>query len=173
MKLLTRLVFNFAPPFFRFICCSIFRWSILVNILLNNDFEGDGTKFWNCSTNTTFHQLKPSQVGTLLTHPSVLSHEGMAQISKLVKILVSNAKIFFLPFDLYSFCLDYDYCWIWWKEQIAPIHDSVQPCQADAAVTMAHSDPMILLILAIAQKLHVTIQKGWETTWYQEQLCCS
>ena len=46
------------------------------NILLTDDFEGGGTRFWNRYSQKPFAHVEPTTVGTFLTHGSQIHHEG-------------------------------------------------------------------------------------------------
>lgn len=50
---------------------------ISINILLDDDFEGGGTRFWNRVTQEPFAHVQPTQVGQVLIHSALLNHEGM------------------------------------------------------------------------------------------------
>ena len=49
---------------------------ISFNILLSDDFEGGGTRFWNRQTNQPFAHVKPRR-GHVVTHSALIQHEGM------------------------------------------------------------------------------------------------
>lgn len=51
--------------------------SISINILLDDDFKGGGTRFWNRVTKESFADVEPTQVGQVLMHTALLNHEGM------------------------------------------------------------------------------------------------
>jgi hypothetical protein len=50
---------------------------ISFNLLLNDDFQGGGTQFWNRNTDQAFAHVHPQRVGQFLVHGSQLEHEGM------------------------------------------------------------------------------------------------
>jgi hypothetical protein len=50
---------------------------ISVNVLLTDDFEGGGTRFWNRHTSQPFAHVQPTQIGQMLTHSALINHEGM------------------------------------------------------------------------------------------------
>lgn len=50
---------------------------ISINILLDDEFEGGGTRFWNRATQEPFAHVQPTQVGQVLMHSALLNHEGM------------------------------------------------------------------------------------------------
>ncbi len=50
---------------------------ISINILLDDDFEGGGTMFWNRAINKPFAHVQPTQVGQVLMHSALLNHEGV------------------------------------------------------------------------------------------------
>ena len=49
---------------------------ISFNILLTDDFEGGGTKFWDRSKEAPFAHVEPTEPGTVLTHSALIHHEG-------------------------------------------------------------------------------------------------
>ena len=51
--------------------------SISFNILLDDDFEGGGTRFWNRYLETPFAQVNPTQVGQAVLHSARIKHEGV------------------------------------------------------------------------------------------------
>jgi hypothetical protein len=51
---------------------------ISFNLLLNDDFKGGGTQFWNRETNEPFAHVHPKRVGQFLVHGSQIKHEGMS-----------------------------------------------------------------------------------------------
>ena len=51
--------------------------SISINVLLNDEFEGGGTRLWNRDTKEAFAHVNPSQVGNVLLHSATLNHEGV------------------------------------------------------------------------------------------------
>lgn len=59
---------------------------ISINVLLTEDFEGGGTQFWHRLAEEPFVHVKPKRVGSMLTHPAVLNHEGM-KITKGTRII--------------------------------------------------------------------------------------
>jgi len=48
---------------------------ISINILLNDEFEGGGTRFWNRLEGGAFGHVQPPK-GHFVTHPAQLNHEG-------------------------------------------------------------------------------------------------
>lgn len=50
---------------------------ISINILLDDEFQGGGTRFWNRATQAPFAHIEPTQVGQVLLHSALLNHEGM------------------------------------------------------------------------------------------------
>lgn len=51
--------------------------SISINILLDDEFEGGGTRFWNRNTGEPFAHVEPTQVGQVLIHSALIQHEGI------------------------------------------------------------------------------------------------
>ncbi|GAX27403.1 procollagen-lysine,2-oxoglutarate 5-dioxygenase 1 [Fistulifera solaris] len=49
---------------------------ISFNVLLNQDFEGGGTRFWNRAIDQPFAHVHPTQVGDVLAHSAQIHHEG-------------------------------------------------------------------------------------------------
>jgi hypothetical protein len=49
---------------------------IAVAILLNDEFEGGGTRYWDRRTNQPFEHVKSKKIGNLITHPALIDHEG-------------------------------------------------------------------------------------------------
>mmetsp|Transcript_29399 Transcript_29399/g.44866 ORF Transcript_29399/g.44866 Transcript_29399/m.44866 type:complete len:485 (-) Transcript_29399:222-1676(-) len=70
---------------------------ISFNILLSNEFEGGGTRFWDRRKREPFVTIQPNRVGHVLTHASQLAHEGLPVTSGVRHILVG-----FLSIDRYS-----------------------------------------------------------------------
>mmetsp|Transcript_6094 Transcript_6094/g.13444 ORF Transcript_6094/g.13444 Transcript_6094/m.13444 type:complete len:247 (+) Transcript_6094:701-1441(+) len=60
---------------------------ISFNILLNDDFEGGGTRFWDQSTGEPFAHVEPTHPGQLVTHSATIHHEGI-HISKGTRIIL-------------------------------------------------------------------------------------
>lgn len=50
--------------------------AISVNILLNTEFEGGGTRFWDRTTEEPFAYVQPTRPGMGLLHSSQIDHEG-------------------------------------------------------------------------------------------------
>jgi hypothetical protein len=50
---------------------------ISFNVLLNDGFEGGGTRFWNRWTQEPFAYVNPSQVGQVLLNHATINHEGV------------------------------------------------------------------------------------------------
>ena len=50
---------------------------ISINVLLDDEFEGGGTRFWNRHTEQPFAHVHPTQVGQILMHNAQINHEGM------------------------------------------------------------------------------------------------
>lgn len=50
---------------------------ISFNILLSDEFQGGGTRFWNRLTESDFTTVKPTRVGQVLLHSSLVQHEGL------------------------------------------------------------------------------------------------
>ena len=50
---------------------------ISFNILLTDNFEGGGTRFWSRQTGKPFAHVQPKRVGQMLTHSALINHEGM------------------------------------------------------------------------------------------------
>jgi hypothetical protein len=70
---------------------------ISVNILLSDDFEGGGTRFWNRLTRRPFDHVHPQRIGNVLTHSALLQHEGYPIESGERYILVA-----FLSVDIFT-----------------------------------------------------------------------
>jgi len=49
---------------------------ISFNVLLNDDFEGGGTRFWDRSTGEPFAHVNPKRPGQVLVHSALIHHEG-------------------------------------------------------------------------------------------------
>jgi hypothetical protein len=47
-----------------------------VTILLNDQFEGGGTRYWDRRTDQPFDHVKTKKIGNLITHPALIDHEG-------------------------------------------------------------------------------------------------
>lgn len=50
---------------------------ISINVLLDDGFDGGGTRFWNRATREPFAHIQPTDVGQVLMHSALLNHEGM------------------------------------------------------------------------------------------------
>lgn len=50
---------------------------ISINILLDDQFEGGGTRFWDRATKMPFAHIQPTHVGQVLMHSALLNHEGI------------------------------------------------------------------------------------------------
>jgi hypothetical protein len=50
---------------------------ISFNILLDDDFEGGGTLFWNRARGEPFAHVQPTQAGQVLFNSALLNHEGV------------------------------------------------------------------------------------------------
>lgn len=66
---------------------------ISINILLNDEFRGGGTRFWNRILKTPFAHVQPTRVGQLLTHSALINHEGYHISQGLRMILVGFLSI--------------------------------------------------------------------------------
>ena len=66
---------------------------ISFNVLLTDDFEGGGTRFWNRHFKQPFAHVEPTQVGTFLTHGAQINHEGYHVSKGTRMILVGFANI--------------------------------------------------------------------------------
>ena len=51
--------------------------SISFNVLLNDDFDDGGTRFWNRLLGEPFAHVNPKQVGQVLLNSAMIQHEGM------------------------------------------------------------------------------------------------
>ena len=60
---------------------------ISINLLLTEDFDGGGTKFWNNLTSTTFAHVEPDRAGTAVIHRGSLEHEGHP-VSRGIRIIL-------------------------------------------------------------------------------------
>lgn len=47
-----------------------------VTLLLNDEFEGGGTRYYDRRSDEPFHHVQTKQVGNLITHPALMDHEG-------------------------------------------------------------------------------------------------
>jgi hypothetical protein len=61
---------------------------ISFNILLSDDFEGGGTRFWSRLTESAFTTVQPKRVGQVLLHSSLIKHEGLPVTAGMRHILV-------------------------------------------------------------------------------------
>lgn len=61
---------------------------ISFNILLSDDFEGGGTRFWSRLTEAEFTTVQPKRVGQVLLHSSLVQHEGLPVTTGTRHILV-------------------------------------------------------------------------------------
>ena len=50
--------------------------SISFNVLLNDDFEDGGTRFWNRLTDEPFAHVNPKQTGQVILNSAMIQHEG-------------------------------------------------------------------------------------------------
>lgn len=50
---------------------------ISINILLDEDFEGGGTRFYDRSAGKAFAYVQPQEMGQVLMHSALLNHEGV------------------------------------------------------------------------------------------------
>ena len=57
------------------------------NILLTEDFDGGGTKFYNRDTNSSFGYVQPDHAGTALFHRGRVNHEGV-DVSRGIRIIL-------------------------------------------------------------------------------------
>lgn len=51
--------------------------SISFNVLLNDDFDDGGTRFWNRLLGEPFAHVNPKQIGQVLLNSAMIQHEGM------------------------------------------------------------------------------------------------
>ena len=65
---------------------------ISFNILLSDEFEGGGTRFWNRLENRPFANVKPKR-GQVLTHSSLIHHEGLPVTKGVRYILVGFSAV--------------------------------------------------------------------------------
>lgn len=73
---------------------------ISFNVILNDDFEGGGTRFWDRLKQRPFAHVTPKLPGTVLAHPAVINHEGATITSGTRMILVGFLSIDRVdPFD--------------------------------------------------------------------------
>jgi len=49
---------------------------ITINVLLNDEFEGGGTRYWNRALQQPFGHVKPKRPGTVATNSARINHEG-------------------------------------------------------------------------------------------------
>ena len=66
---------------------------ISFNILLSDDFEGGGTRFWNRAQEQPFAHVQPAEPGTVLFHSALIHHEGMPVSNGTRIILVGFTSI--------------------------------------------------------------------------------
>eukprot|EP00543_Licmophora_paradoxa_P003233 CAMPEP_0202441692 /NCGR_PEP_ID=MMETSP1360-20130828/1195_1 /ASSEMBLY_ACC=CAM_ASM_000848 /TAXON_ID=515479 /ORGANISM="Licmophora paradoxa, Strain CCMP2313" /LENGTH=248 /DNA_ID=CAMNT_0049056783 /DNA_START=323 /DNA_END=1069 /DNA_ORIENTATION=+ len=50
---------------------------ISFNVLLSDDFDGGGTRFWSRLTGLPFATVKPKRIGQVLIHSALVRHEGL------------------------------------------------------------------------------------------------
>lgn len=50
---------------------------ISINVLLDDGFEGGGTRFWDRNSKAPFAHVHPTDVGQVLLHGALINHEGM------------------------------------------------------------------------------------------------
>lgn len=67
--------------------------SISINILLDDGFEGGGTRFWNKITGKPFAHVQPTQVGQVLMHGALMNHEGVHVTKGRRTILVAFLEV--------------------------------------------------------------------------------
>lgn len=73
---------------------------ISFNILLNDEFEGGGTRFWDRLKQRPFAHVQPKEPGTVLIHSAVMNHEGAAVTKGTRMILVGFLSVDRVdPFD--------------------------------------------------------------------------
>ncbi|CAB9507265.1 Procollagen-lysine 2-oxoglutarate 5-dioxygenase [Seminavis robusta] len=60
---------------------------ISFNILLNDEFEGGGTRFWDRLHQQPFALVQPTEPGTVLTHSALINHEG-ATVTKGTRMIL-------------------------------------------------------------------------------------
>jgi hypothetical protein len=63
---------------------------ISFNVLLNDNFTGGGTRFWDRSQQASFGHVQPTRPGQLLAHNALVNHEGQA--------IESGTRIIFVGF---------------------------------------------------------------------------
>lgn len=66
---------------------------ISINILLNTNFEGGGTRFWNREEEQPFAHVKPTKMGQMVTHSAKIHHEGMPTTKGTRYILVGFLSV--------------------------------------------------------------------------------
>jgi hypothetical protein len=66
---------------------------ISFNVLLNDDFTGGGTRFWNRVEQRSFGHVQPIRPGQFLTHPALVNHEGYKVESGTRMILVGFLSV--------------------------------------------------------------------------------
>ena len=60
---------------------------ISFNVLLNDEFEGGGTRFWDRFEERPFAHVQPKQPGSVLLHSALVNHEG-ATVSKGTRMIL-------------------------------------------------------------------------------------
>ena len=66
---------------------------ISFNVLLDDSFEGGGTRFWNRWTEQPFAHVNPTQVGQVLLNHATINHEGVHVTSGTRTILVGFLSV--------------------------------------------------------------------------------
>jgi len=66
---------------------------ISFNILLNDAFEGGGTRFWNRNIEQPFAHVQPTRPGTVLMHSATINHEGVTVTKGTRMILVGFLSV--------------------------------------------------------------------------------
>jgi hypothetical protein len=66
---------------------------ISFNVLLNHDFEGGGTRFWNRAIDQPFAHMHPTQAGDVLIHSAQIHHEGSPVVNGTRIILVGFISV--------------------------------------------------------------------------------
>eukprot|EP00978_Attheya_sp_CCMP212_P002192 scaffold4475_cov42-Attheya_sp.AAC.4 len=66
---------------------------ISFNILLNDEFEGGGTRFFNRNDESNIITVHPSHVGNVILSPALVRHEGLATTKGIRYILVGFTSV--------------------------------------------------------------------------------
>jgi hypothetical protein len=83
-----------------------------INILLNDEFKGGGTQFWNRLTGLPL-KIEPQAVGQVLMHSALLQHEGLAITKGVRHVLVGFLAVDRLaPFALEPSGLSWFASWL-------------------------------------------------------------